>query len=81
MRIRFTADGPEPLSVTFEPSGMEYEIASGAYVDVEWPAGDSTVNGLSAEVEHSSYGLRIVNHSDAIARAWDSHGEELMILG
>ncbi|MEU9452098.1 hypothetical protein [Streptomyces sp. NPDC048277] len=76
MRIRISAyEGP--LTVQFEPSGMEYELSLGDHLDVLFPpAPDDQVGGHVAYVPGMA---TVFASSDApgFTRAWNANGEEV----
>ncbi|MEU1159776.1 hypothetical protein ABZ372_02670 [Streptomyces sp. NPDC005921] len=76
MRIRISAyEGP--LTVRFEPSGMEYELSSGDHLDVLFPpAPDDQVAG---HVEYVPGTVTVFASSDVpgFTRAWNANGEEV----
>jgi hypothetical protein len=51
MRIRVSAVN-DPLTVQFEPSGMEYELAPGEHMDVEWP--QVAAGEVAGDIDHVS---------------------------
>ncbi|MFI6459666.1 hypothetical protein [Streptomyces sp. NPDC050538] len=79
MRIRIAAF-VGPVTVQFEPSGMEYELSEGEHLDVEFPpAPDGEVGG---HIDHSP-GMVTVSEpltSPGMSRAWNAAGEEISVF-
>ncbi|MFG3020918.1 hypothetical protein ACGFZQ_20620 [Streptomyces sp. NPDC048254] len=76
MRVRISAF-VGPLTVQFEPSGMEYELAEGDHLDVAFPpVPEGQVGG---HIDHSP-GMVTVSESISSkgwTRAWNAAGEEI----
>lgn len=76
MRIRISAS-EGPLTVQFEPSGMEYDLSEGEHMDVEFPpVPEGEVGGY---VDHVP-GMVTVSEavsSPGFTRAWNAQGEEV----
>lgn len=77
MKLIVQADGTTPLTVQLEPSGMEYVLKPGDHFIFEWPEGDGKLLG---GFYHSATSLT-VDQGSADIRLWNSHGEELSIVG
>lgn len=77
MQFRVISQGVDPLTVVFEPVGMETILRSGDYITVEW-GGDEP-----GEIVHRPEYLEIGDPVGGVGltRAWNSSGEEIPILG
>lgn len=74
MRIRVSAANG-PLTVQFEPSGMEYELSPGEHMDVEWPP--VAPGGVAGDIDHGAGTVTISARGTGFARAWDTDGVEV----
>ncbi|MFD6812198.1 hypothetical protein, partial [Streptomyces anthocyanicus] len=69
--MRFRVSAVEAaLVVQFEPSGMEYELAAGDHLVVEWPpVPDGEIAG---DVEYAPGMVTIAERGSGHSRAWNS---------
>jgi hypothetical protein len=74
MRIRVSA-ADDPLTVQFEPSGMEYELAPGEHMDVEWPP--VAPGEIAGDVDYGAEMVTISARGTGFARAWNTEGVEV----
>ncbi|MGW7355961.1 hypothetical protein ACWGI0_04585 [Streptomyces sp. NPDC054802] len=74
MRIRVSAAN-DPLTVQFEPSGMEYELAPGEHMDVEWP--QIAPDEVAGDIDHGAGMVTISARGTGFTRAWDTAGIEV----
>ncbi|MEU7279472.1 hypothetical protein AB0A69_11925 [Streptomyces sp. NPDC045431] len=64
-----------PLTVRFEPSGMEYELSPGEHVDVEWPP--VAPGEIAGDIEYGPGTVTIVERGRGFSRAWNAAGVEV----
>ncbi|MCX5393267.1 hypothetical protein [Streptomyces sp. NBC_00094] len=74
MRFRVTA-ADAPLTVQFEPSGMEYELSVGEHIDVEWPP--VAPGDIAGDIDYGPTMVTIGARGTGYARAWNSEGVEV----
>ncbi|MFH8928326.1 hypothetical protein ACH4D4_14850 [Streptomyces pristinaespiralis] len=74
MKVRLSAvDGP--LTVQFEPSGMEYVLSPGEHMDVEWPP--VAPGEIAGDIEHGAGTVTVSARGSGFARAWNAQGAEV----
>ena len=73
VRMRVGPFGPDPVAVSFEPSGMTYEVQPGEWLLVEM-APDS--QGLIGIGHHPAY-LSIGTDAVDVTKVYDMHGKQL----
>jgi hypothetical protein len=76
MRIRISA-AEEPLTVQFEPSGMEYELPPGDHMDVEFPPAATGEPGGYLDHAPGMVTVSASAYAPGFARAWNADGEEV----
>jgi len=77
MRFRVGVRGPSPVTVVLEPSGAEYVLQPGDYFEFEW---EDAPGPLIGTIDHAP-GLITIGEGNGRARMWNSHGEEISMLG
>ncbi|MEU0369965.1 hypothetical protein ABZ070_06810 [Streptomyces sp. NPDC006283] len=74
MRFRVSAVD-EPLTVQFEPSGMEYDLSPGEFMDVEWPP--VAPGEIAGDIDHGPGMVTVTARGSGYARAWNAEGVEV----
>lgn len=64
-----------PLTVQFEPSGMEYELSPGEYMDVELPP--VALSEIAGDVDYGPGMVTVSARGRGFARAWNAEGIEV----
>ncbi|MFG3405720.1 hypothetical protein [Streptomyces sp. NPDC048142] len=75
MRIRIAAFDA-PLTLQFEPSGMEYDLSPGEHMCVAWPpVGDP--GAVTGDIEYAPGLVTVSARGTGYVRAWNADGVEV----